>query len=382
MWLNSLIVQLFNMETMEKINSATFVSGLIQKILKKRFYRKILLSKLGKHVRKRIMMNDTLSLPESVRLHKYYAIQSMYMSYFRNYDKGIISKKVTNKVIETLLKSVILDNNEVQKSVERFQTKYNQLPPKFLTISPTKKCNLKCIGCYASSKATDSESLSWTLLNKIIKDAYSNMGMRFFVISGGEPLLYKSENKTILDLAKLWDDCFFLMYTNGTLISEEIASQMASAGNITPAISIEGSESFTDNRRGIGVYEKVLNATDNLTEKGVPFGLSVTATKENINLLLDESFYKFYFNEFGATYMWIFQYMPIGLEFTTDLMITPEQRIALFKIEKKILMEDRFFVADFWNSAMLSNGCISCGKPRGYFYINWEIGRASCRERV
>jgi len=300
------------------------------------------------------------------------------MSYLRNYFKGIVSEKVTKKVLETLLGSVMIGNEEVQNSINKFQSKYNQLPPKFLTISPTKKCNLNCTSCYASSNSTDSRTIDWVLLNKIISDAYSNMGMRFFVISGGEPLLYKSENKTILDLAKQWDDCFFLMYTNGTLISEEIASQMASAGNITPAISIEGSRSYTDNRRGIGVYEKILNATDNLTEKGVPFGLSVTATKENINLLLDESFYKFYFNEFGATYMWVFQYMPIGREFTTELMITPEQRIELFKVQKKVLVEDKFFVADFWNSAILSDGCISCGKSKGYFYINWDGNIMPC----
>jgi len=324
------------------------------------------------------LKNTTSGLPEFVKLNKYYALRSMYMSYLRNYFKGIVSEKVTKKVLETLLGSVMIGNEEVQNSINKFQSKYNQLPPKFLTISPTKKCNLNCTSCYASSNSTDSRTIDWVLLNKIISDAYSNMGMRFFVISGGEPLLYKSENKTILDLAKQWDDCFFLMYTNGTLISEEIASQMASAGNITPAISIEGSRSYTDNRRGIGVYEKILNATDNLTEKGVPFGLSVTATKENINLLLDESFYKFYFNEFGATYMWVFQYMPIGREFTTELMITPEQRIELFKVQKKVLVEDKFFVADFWNSAILSDGCISCGKSKGYFYINWDGNIMPC----
>ncbi len=363
---------------MNEKNSIKLISRLLQAILKKKVYRKILIPKLNRHIRKKMLMNTTSGLPKFIRLNKYYAVRSMYMSYLRNYSKGIISEKVTKKVLETLLDSVMIGNEEVQNSINKFQSKYNQLPPKFLTIAPTIKCNLNCTGCYASSNSTDNKSIDWVLLNKIIYDAYSNMGMRFFVISGGEPLLYKSENKTILDLAKQWDDCFFLMYTNGTLISEEIAAQMASAGNITPAISIEGSRSYTDNRRGKGVYEKILNATDNLTEKGVPFGLSVTATKENINLLLDESFYKFYFNEFGATYMWVFQYMPIGREFTTDLMISPGQRIELFKIQKKVLMEDKFFVADFWNSAMLSDGCISCGKPRGYFYINWDGNIMPC----
>jgi len=154
------------------------------------------------------------------------------------------------------------------------------LPPNFITISPTKKCNLRCIGCYAASSPETATTLSWSLLNRVIEDAYSNMGMRFFVISGGEPLMYKSENKTILDLAEKWNDCFFLMYTNGTLINKDTASRMADSGNITPAISVEGYQPETDERRGKGVYQRIIKSKDNLIAYGVPFGMSVTPTKK------------------------------------------------------------------------------------------------------
>lgn len=40
--------------------------------------------------------------------------------------------------------------------------------------------------------------------------------------SGGKPLVFKNEGKTIFDLAKEHNDTFFLMYTNGTLINEEM----------------------------------------------------------------------------------------------------------------------------------------------------------------
>jgi hypothetical protein len=70
--------------------------------------------------------------------------------------------------------------------------------------------------------------------------------------------------------------------------------------------------------------------------------------------------------------------MPIGREFTTDLMITPFQRIELFKTQRKVLIENKFFFADFWNSAILSDGCISCGKSKGYFYINWDGNIMPC----
>lgn len=362
----------------KEINSTAIISELLHLILKNKLSRNLLQPQLDKYVRERISNNNTSKFPEFINQYEYNTIQAMYTSYFRNYDKGLISPKVSKKVLKTLVESAMIGDKECMKSIEVFKNKYGQLPPNFITISPTKKCNLNCSGCYATSNVTDSETLTWSLLNKIIEDSYYNMGMRFFVISGGEPLLYKSENKTILDLAHKWNDCFFLMYTNGTLINEETAKRMASLGNIIPAISIEGFATHTDNRRGSNTYQKIFWAKNNLIRNGVPFGLSVTATKENIDLLIGEEFYDYYFNNFCATFMWVFQYMPIGRNFTTDLMITPEQRVELFKTQNKLLIEKKLFIADFWNSAITSAGCISCGKPKGYFYINWDGNIMPC----
>ena len=90
-------------------------------------------------------------------------------------------------------------------------------------------------------------------------------------------------------------------------------------------------------------------------------------------------FYEYYFEEIRATYMWIFQYMPIGRRFTTELMITPEQRFELFKKWRQVLSEKQWFVADFWNSAILTSGCISCARSgSGYFYIDWNGNIMPC----
>lgn len=351
---------------------------LLTSILKNKVPRKILLSKLEKDVKTKLLNQDESPYPENVSLFKFHAIKAMYTIFFQNYDREHISPLVTDRVIETLVSSVMLGDHKQKDSKASFYEKYRQSPPNLLTISPTKKCNLKCEGCYASSSSTESKILDWSILNRTIEDAYENMGMRFFVISGGEPLMYKSNNNSILDLVSRWKDCYFLMYTNGTLISESIAARIATLGNLTPAISIEGYEENTDRRRGLGVYNRIVQAKNYLLKYGVPFGLSVTATKDNIQLLLNEDFYDYYFNDWGASHMWIFQYIPIGREYSTDLMITPEQRIQLFKKQQEILIEKKYFVADFWNSAMMSNGCISCGRPGGYFYINWDGNIMPC----
>jgi MoaA/NifB/PqqE/SkfB family radical SAM enzyme len=355
------------------------ISGLLGNLVKSKVSGNLLEGQLEKYMRQKIFDDEESQASEIARHYQFFALWAMYKSFVRNIDKGNISSKVTKRIFETLINSVLLRQNTANESKQIFQTKYGMLPPTFLTISPTKICNLRCVGCYAASSPETGTTLSWNLLNRIIEDAYSNMGMRFFVISGGEPTLYKSENKTILDLAEKWNDCFFLMYTNGTLINKDMASRMADSGNITPAITVEGYQAETDERRGRGVYQRIIKAKDNLIAYGVPFGMSVTPTKKNINTLLTESFYDYYFGEFGATYMWVFQYMPIGRDFSKDLMITPRERLQLHKIQDKLLKEKEYFVADFWNSAPMSNGCICCGRSSGgYFYINWDGNIMPC----
>lgn len=354
------------------------ISTVISSLFKYNFSRNILEPQFNRYLKQKTIYNEEAQSSDTVKQYEYYALWSMYKSYVRNLDKGNISSEGTKKILESLLNSVLLRENISMESRKIFHQRNGIFPPTFLTISPTKKCNLKCDGCYAASSSLTYISMSWSILNKIIEDGYINMGMRFFVISGGEPLLYKSENNTILDLFERWNDCFFLMYTNGTLITEEIASRIANLGNVTPAISIEGFEEETDNRRGKGIFNKITKASQHLLAAGVPFGLSVTANQENIDILLDETFYNYYFETFGCTHMWVFQYMPIGRDFSTDLMISPEQRLQLFKIQNKILLEKNYFIADFWNSGLMSNWCISFGRSGGYIYINWDGNIMPC----
>jgi MoaA/NifB/PqqE/SkfB family radical SAM enzyme len=158
-----------------------------------------------------------------------------------------------------------------------------------------------------------------------------------------------------------------------------MARKLAELGNVTPAISVEGFEKETDERRGKGVHKKILRAMDNLRKEGIPFGISVTATRMNLKTLLQDNFYDFFFHEAGATYMWQFQLMPIGkAKDTRELMITPKQRVALYKQWEHVLTDKKLPVADFWNSSSLSSGCIAYGRWGGYFYIDWNGNVMPC----
>lgn len=332
--------------------------------------RSIFEPKFQKYLYNELVINTDNPLPKPAREDFYNGIWGMYLSALRNVDKGYIKKHVMKKIMDTLVSVAMIDNPEYLKIKKTYLKKYGVGQPSFFVLSPTKWCNLKCSGCYASSSSAEGNTLEWDLVNKIMKDAHDNLGMRFFVISGGEPMAYKSKGKTILDLFRKYSDSYFMMYTNGTMITQKVAEEMAKLGNITPAISVEGYEKETDARRGKGVFKKILAAFEHLKKAGVPFGVSVTATKKNVEVFMKDKFYDYYFLECGATYMWMFQCMPIGRAYELDLMMTPEQRFKLFKVWRHILKDKHYFVADFWNSANMSKGCISCGKS--YFYIDWD----------
>ena len=43
-----------------------------------------------------------------------------------------------------------------------------------------------------------------------------------------------------------------------------------------------------------------------------------------------------------------------------------------------LMMEKKYFIADFWNSGAASSGCIAAGRGDGYFYIDWNGNITPC----
>jgi MoaA/NifB/PqqE/SkfB family radical SAM enzyme len=289
-----------------------------------------------------------------------------------------LSRPVLRSAGRNLVSGIMVEGGQ-QTVISQFHETYGITPPGFLTLSPGKACNLRCTGCYANAGA-DSVKLDWNTFDRIITEAKSLWRIRFLVISGGEPLAYRSEGKGILDAAEKHPDVFFLMYTNGILINDAMAKRLAELGNVTPAISVEGWRESTDERRGAGVYDKTLDAMARLRRAGVPFGISLTATRNNVEEIFSDEFIDFFFEKQGALYGWLFHYMPIGRSFTLDLMPTPEQRVWMWQRVWEIIRQRHIFLADFWNHGTLSDGCLAAGRSDGggYFYIDWNGAVSPC----
>lgn len=323
-----------------------------------------------KQILKVLVEKNERKRPIGAQEDKFFIVKNLMKSFEEKYKAGALAPSVRDWVFNTLIGDVILNYRERYPEVERRRLA-GEANPKFITISPTQKCNLACVGCYAASTSKTCGTLEWDVLDTIMEQKRRYWGCHFTVISGGEPLLYESQGKNIIDLFEKYNDNFFLMYTNGTLIDKAMAQKLAELGNVSPAISVEGFESDTDARRGKGVYKKILEAIDNLREAGVLYGISFTATSKNVDKILDSTFIDEFFGPHGATFAWMFQYMPIGRGPDFELMLTAEQRRQLWHRERELMREKGIFFVDFWNGGPISDGCISAGRKGGYLYIDW-----------
>jgi MoaA/NifB/PqqE/SkfB family radical SAM enzyme len=234
-------------------------------------------------------------------------------------------------------------------------------PPLLMVISPTMRCNLRCRGCYSSEYAKEDE-MDFDTLTRVVNEA-KEMGIHFIVVSGGEPYV----RKDLLDLYEAHDDVYFLSFTNGTLINDRLADRLAELGNVLPCISVEGFKKETDERRGPGVFEKVVGAMDRLKERGLLFGFSATATRQNNELLVSEDFIDFYVSK-GCFIGWYFQYLPIGRSPDFSMVPTPEQRNERRKALNALRLRKPIMLGDFWNDGPLVGGCIA--GAREYFHVN------------
>ncbi|MCK4303535.1 MAG: radical SAM protein [Candidatus Eisenbacteria sp.] len=306
--------------------------------------------------------------PRHEREDKFHIASNLVRAVLKAYDRG--SPAVRERLLNLFLRQFL--TIDVNESAKAFETEHGLGPPGFFTISPGGECNLRCRDCYAASVPKGLPSLSAELVERVLREKYEKWGSWFTVISGGEPFVWRDGSVDIVEIAKRHPQQYFLVYTNGTLIDKGTAQRLAEVGNMTMAISVEGFEEQTDARRGKGTYRRILAAFEHLRDAGVPFGISVTATPENAELLISKQMIDFYFDQQGALYQWLFQYMPIGRGVDVARQVPPDMRRRMWFREQEIVRKERRFFADFWNSGTFSSGCIAGGRTGGYLYIDWN----------
>jgi MoaA/NifB/PqqE/SkfB family radical SAM enzyme len=267
--------------------------------------------------------------------------------------------EVQRKLAVNMLYNSVHVGEEVRS---RYRARFGEEPPFFFVVSPSMRCNLRCTGCYAW-KYRDQGELSAAEVIDLVEQGKRDLGTYFVVLSGGEPTFWPG----LIELLEKHSDVFFQIYTHGMNFDEALCRRFAELGNAYPAISIEGDEASTDARRGPGSYRKITEAMCRLRDHGVPFGFSVTHTRLNHDAITSDEFGG-KMAELGATFGWVFQYIPIGREPNMELVPTAEQRVQRFEAVERFRGRYPYIVFDFWNDGEATSGCIAWGKR--YFHVN------------
>lgn len=175
--------------------------------------------------------------------------------------------------------------------VLRYKRRSSELPSHLLQFSEDKKpvvvwnmgrrCNLKCIHCYAAARNIEYQGELTTEEGKALIDDLASFGVPVILFSGGEPVMRE-------DLPKL---AFYakekglraVISTNGTLITPEKAKIFKDIDLSYVGVSLDGLRETNDKFRGVkGAFDAAIEGIRNCQAEGIKVGLRFTMNKKNV----------------------------------------------------------------------------------------------------
>jgi MoaA/NifB/PqqE/SkfB family radical SAM enzyme len=251
----------------------------------------------------------------------------------RETDKRLLWKLAWNMGVKGML--------SVQKHKARLRK--GEVFPPFLYISIINSCNLRCQGCWVDVSAKQ-QTISPEAFDKLLGEARA-MGNAFFGIVGGEPFMHPH----LLDMLARHPGAYFQVFTNGHFITDERARRIRQLGNITPLISVEGTEIISDKRRGrANVYSKTMEGLHNCLKNKVMTGVCTSVCQTNIGDLLNEKWMDRLI-EMGVLYTWFHIYRPMGPDACPDLCLTPDQQLEVRKFVVEMRTKKPIIIVDAYH---------------------------------
>lgn len=145
----------------------------------------------------------------------------------------------------------------------------------------TRRCNLKCVHCYAQAKDIEFENELSTEEGKALIDDLAQFGSPVILFSGGEPTM----RKDLPELAAYAREKGMraVISTNGTLIDKDLAKKLKDVGLSYVGVSLDGIKETNDKFRGMkGAFDAALKGLHNCQEEGIKVGLRFTINKQNV----------------------------------------------------------------------------------------------------
>jgi len=268
----------------------------------------------------------------------------------------------------------LLASKKAKAKRKKYQHIGEHIPP-FLIGSISSTCNLFCKGCYARENNVCGENIRENQLScgrwdEIFKEA-KDIGVSFILLAGGEPFM----RRDVIEKAANTKNIIFPIFTNGTMFDELYIDLFNENRNLVPILSIEGDEAQTDQRRGDGTYKTLVNVMENLENKGILYGVSITVTTENIKTVISDDFVKMLSTR-GCKILFYVEYVPVTSE-TKYLAPTDFERDLLsVNLSNQREEYNNMIFLSFPGDEKATGGCLAAG--RGFFHINTNGGAEPC----
>ena len=322
----------------------------------------------------------------------YQLIESLYSRFrkeikMENFDIQAYMTRGVEKVVSDAVKATLknpkesiymakfaLASKKASQKRRKAEDAGEHIPP-FLIASITSSCNLHCAGCYSrcNNATTDAEPVKqltgaeWAG----IFDEADELGVSFILLAGGEPML----RYDVIEEASKRQDILFPIFTNGTYMGEKYYDLFDKNRNLIPIMSIEGDKEITDNRRGEGVYDKLIEGMNELNRRGLIFGASVTVTTENLKEVSSDAFLK-ELSDRGCKAVIFVEFVPVTEEATHLAPGDKEREYLKKEIARLRETHPEMVYISFPGDEKSSGGCVAAG--RGFFHINSHGGAEPC----
>lgn len=284
--------------------------------------------------------------------------------------KGIISPKKFIPLIR-LLKQIVICKF-LKKRI-----------PIIVSFHVTNRCNLRCNYCYANFEDRFNKPIPDYTTREIIQiiDDMYDLGTRWIVLLGGEPLLRKDIGYIIKYIKSKNIICEVV--TNGLLIKKKI-KQLEPVDFL--CISLDGDELANDAVRGTGTYKTTIEGLAIACEHGLQTRLHATLTKKNNNSQSMEHLAKLaemYNVTFGYSSPILHEYNKTDEVFfsTNDIIEFWKQLLSFKKSNSKIYytLNSLQYIIDwpFYPSMVVEN-LATISKDTNFKPIPCFFGQRSC----
>ncbi|MBL8678592.1 MAG: radical SAM protein [Myxococcales bacterium] len=284
-----------------------------------------------------------------------------FLNFLRHAERrGFSEREVARRAQQYLAHPVIASERARQMARLRFG-----LPGlRSLILSPTVRCNLRCEHCYNLFEIHEDgrDRLSLSTMERVVGEAKELGAFRVSVI-GGEPLL---RWRDLALLAETHNDVLFTVFTNGLLVTDEVASTLCAQGNVELAVSVDGPEALHERWRGEGTFARAVAAIERYVAHGGMALFAPTVTAENYEALLSDAFVDAMI-ERGAYMGYLHHYDMVGGQEREDWLLSREQLQRMQRRIEEIHRTKPVSILSNVVSDLLRGGCPAV---RDFVHIN------------